>query len=603
MSSGEKTGRGRRRTISAVASVSKITTQGAKEAERPLDSKQPRLHLTDYLIKPVQRICKYPLLLRQLMPRSPCIEFGEVTVAVKDAIQVMRDVASSVDEARRKREAITKSSLIISRFILPSMSPSLSQSSPVPSTSPLHMLTSAFLLSLGPCLLSGSLDVMYYTPRQSFGQLQTITAKYLGIFLYSGGYLILSKVHKGKRYEPRHWFSLADFEVTGADSDEGPFSPLIFGIFYSDYHLQAMLPCSFRLSTKTIHFEMAAACQREKDIWLEAISDSRLQESTWCNEPLPSFKAAGKGMRSAEMRVDCLAPDMMHPILGSSDTELSASSIRRKKLTLRKSDITALQEMSRHPNRRSSTASIKSIFAPMGYDPDSICINRSLISGRLQTDHELEDVTSQVCLHARLQARLQDEVLFPQPLQQYNERSNFSRSSSAISVAGLARNRLSKQESLRVPRRKPRCDSMTTLEASQLPEVPPLPLSVRRSMKRLSLQALPTQRVSASSTSSTANNAPFTTSPWSSASASPLSRASSPLSPNHRGSMSFVRTVKGLFIRSGQMSPQSPTQLKSSDLKVDQPSPLLRRLTLQGTLRMSLRRRARRVASDEERLA
>jgi len=602
VSLGEKTGRGRRRTIAAVTSVSKPTTQGAKEAERPADSKQPRLHLMDYLIKPVQRICKYPLLLRQLILRSPCVEFSEVTMVVKDAIQVMRDVASSVDEARRKREAITKSSLIMSRFILPPMSPSLSPSSPVSSTSSLHMLTSAFLLSLGPCLLSGSLDVMYYTPRQSFGQLQTITAKYLGIFLYSGGYLILSKVHKGKRYEPRHWFSLADFEITGADSDEGPF-PTDFRYLYFDNHLQAMLPCSFQLSTKAIHFEMAAACQREKDIWLEAISDSRLQESTWCNEPLPSFKIAGKGMRSAEMRVDCLTPDMTHPILGSSDTELSASSIRRKKLTLRKSDIIALQEMSRHPNRRSSTASIKSIFAPMAYDPDSICINRSLISGRLQTDHELEDVTSQVCLHARLQARLQDEVLFPQPLQQYSERSNFSRSSSAISVAGLARNRLSKQESLRVPRRKPRCDSMTTLEASPPPEVPPLPLSVRRSMKRFSLQALPTQRVSASSTSSTANNVPFTASSWSSASTSPLSRESSPLSRSHRGSKSFARTVKGLFIRSGQLSPQSPTQLKLGDLKVDQPSPLLRRLTLQGTLRMSLRRRARRVAPDEEKLA
>lgn len=220
MSIGEKTGRGRRRTIAAVTSVSKPVTQGAKEVERQADSKQPRLHLMDYLIKPVQRICKYPLLLRQLILRSPCVEFSEVTVVVKDAIQVMRDVAFSVDEARRKREAITKSSLIMSRFILPSMSPSLSPSSPV---SPLQMLTSAFLLSLGPCLLSGSLDVMYYTPRQSFGQLQTLTAKYLGIFLYSGGYLILSKVHKGKRYEPRHWFSLADFEITGADSDEGPF--------------------------------------------------------------------------------------------------------------------------------------------------------------------------------------------------------------------------------------------------------------------------------------------------------------------------------------------------------------------------------------------
>ena len=213
----------RRRTMSTVTSVSKLATQSAKDVERPADSKQPRLLFTDYLIKPVQRICKYPLLLRQLMPRSPCIEPGDATVAIRDAIQVMRDVASSVDEARRKREAMTKSSLIISRFVLPPPSPSLNQSSPVSSASPLLVLTPAFLLSLGPCLLSGSLDVMYHTPRQSFGQLQTITAKYLGIFLYSGGYLILSKVLKGKRYEPRHWFSLANFEITGADSDEGPF--------------------------------------------------------------------------------------------------------------------------------------------------------------------------------------------------------------------------------------------------------------------------------------------------------------------------------------------------------------------------------------------
>jgi len=213
----------RRRTMSTVTSVSKLATQSAKDVECPADSKQPRLLFTDYLIKPVQRICKYPLLLRQLMPRSPCIEPGDATVAIRDAIQVMRDVASSVDEARRKREAMTKSSLIISRFVLPPPSPSLNQSSPVSSASPLLVLTPAFLLSLGPCLLSGSLDVMYHTPRQSFGQLQTITAKYLGIFLYSGGYLILSKVLKGKRYEPRHWFSLANFEITGADSDEGPF--------------------------------------------------------------------------------------------------------------------------------------------------------------------------------------------------------------------------------------------------------------------------------------------------------------------------------------------------------------------------------------------
>ncbi|KAJ3566314.1 hypothetical protein NP233_g7080 [Leucocoprinus birnbaumii] len=578
--SGGQTEYKRRRTVSAVNPAPSLTTQPTKEQDVPADPKQQRLAFADYLIKPVQRICKYPLLLQQLMPKKS-FEPGEVTIAISDAIQVMRDVASSVDEARRRREVITKSSLIISRFALPPSSPNPSTVSP---TSPALTLTPAFLSSLGPCLLSGTLDVMYYTPRRSFGHLQTITAKYLGIFLYSGGYLILAKIHKGKRYEPRHWFSLANFEMD-VDSEE------------------AMLPCSFRLSSRTIHFEFAAACQRERDIWIEAISNSKEHESTWCNEPLPSFKAVGKGIRPGDLRTDGLTPtSSAHAVPGASDTEVSTPSIRRRKLTLRKSDTAALQDQSRQPNRRSSTASIKSIFTPMGHDPNSIYINRSLLSGRLLIDHELHDVASQVCLSARLQATLHDEALFPQP-SKYAERSGFSRSHSAISVAGLAKNRLSKQESLRVPRRKPRCDSVTTVSAQPLPEVPPLPLSARRSGKRLSLQTLPPRQsittpapLSAMSTTS-GYNTPLTAPAAVSAASNPLSRPSSPLSLTRRGSNTFVRSVKGLFTRSGQSSPQSPSHLRTDDIKKEQPStpPLLRRLTL----RKSLRRRARSVAPDD----
>ncbi|KXN89580.1 hypothetical protein AN958_05447 [Leucoagaricus sp. SymC.cos] len=578
----------RRRTMSAVTLGS---TPSTKESDRLVDTKQPRLVFTDYLIKPVQRICKYPLLLQQLTPKSALFESGEATLVIEDAIQVMRGVASSVDEARRKREAITKSSLIISRFVLPPPSPSLNSGSPISPTAPGHTLAPTFLSSLGPCLLAGSLDVMYYTPRQSLGQIQAITAKYLGVFLYSGGYLILAKIHKGKKYEPRHWFPLTDFEATRVEDDE------------------AMLPYSFRLSSETIIFDLAAACQKERDIWMEAMSNSRKQESTRRNAPLPSFKLVGKGGRSSDLRSEGLTANTpAYPVPGASDTEVSAPSFRadsrRRKLTLRKSDIAALQDQSRHPNRRSSTASIKSIFAPMGHDPDSIYINRSLVSGRLQIDHELQDVASQVCLSARLQ------VLFPQPSQQYNERSGFSRSNSAISVAGLARNRLSKQESLRIPRRKYRCDSMTAFEAQLPPDVPPLPLSARRSGKRLSLQALPPRSLimtavdsahplstSPTPTGTSLFDLPLSAPASSSMSSNPLSRPSSPLSLNRPESKhKFVRSMKGFFARSGSTSPESPSNLRSGDAKVEHQPPLLRRLTMKKTSR----RRSRSVAPDEE---
>lgn len=55
----------------------------------------------------------------------------------------------------------------------------------------------------------------------SLGQNSNIKVKYLGAFLYPGGYLVLVKVSRGKKYEPRHWFSLADFEVSDVDDEGG----------------------------------------------------------------------------------------------------------------------------------------------------------------------------------------------------------------------------------------------------------------------------------------------------------------------------------------------------------------------------------------------
>lgn len=214
----------RRRTISLTSAGNKSTFRSAKEGYRALDKSQSRLAFVDYLIKPVQRICKYPLLLERLKPKSLLVGSDDVVFTIENAIQIMRSVATSVDEAHHRREAFAKSSLIISRLILPPASPLPSPTSGVAvQQSLVHTLTSPFLSSLGPCLLAGSLDVLSYSPYNSIEDFSSLTAKYLGVFLYSGGYIILAKIHKGKKYEPRHWFSLADFEITGGDREEGWF--------------------------------------------------------------------------------------------------------------------------------------------------------------------------------------------------------------------------------------------------------------------------------------------------------------------------------------------------------------------------------------------
>lgn len=187
------------------------------------DKGSRRLAFADYLIKPIQRICKYPLLLDQLKggKGARALSTGylgarpDVNVVVESASQAMRHVASAVDEARHRQDVAMQSSLIVSR-IFPTNPTSSQSSSSFPT---FQSLTPSFFTSLGICLLAGSLDVMHY--QSSNGSAANINAKYLGAFLYLGGYLILVKVTRGKVYEPRHWFPLSDFDIFDLEEDDG----------------------------------------------------------------------------------------------------------------------------------------------------------------------------------------------------------------------------------------------------------------------------------------------------------------------------------------------------------------------------------------------
>ncbi len=206
----------RRRSTSTLCSEVKPSTQPIK-----FDTRRQKLIFSDYLIKPTQRICKYPLLLEQIKPKKTFTVSDDVRSAITDAIKVMQGVAASVDDAYYQREVSVKSSLIASRFVSTPGSPGLHSAKL--SSSPSHSLTSPFLSSLGDCLLTGSLDIMHSSPQRSFQDVLSITAKYLGAFLYPGGYLILAKISKGKRYEPQHWFSIADFVVNEDGDDQGSY--------------------------------------------------------------------------------------------------------------------------------------------------------------------------------------------------------------------------------------------------------------------------------------------------------------------------------------------------------------------------------------------
>lgn len=178
---------------------------------RRAQSQVGRLKFLDYLIKPVQRICKYPLLLSQL--RRKRAVGGYVEDPVERACQAMKYVCTLVDEASMRQAHLVKSGLILSRIMQSVPSAPISPTSGPQEERPLQ-LTHEFMSSLGVCLLAGGLDVVHHT--------SCVPAKYLGAFMYVGGYMVLVKVGKnGRVYEPKYWFSLDAFELIDAEEDDG----------------------------------------------------------------------------------------------------------------------------------------------------------------------------------------------------------------------------------------------------------------------------------------------------------------------------------------------------------------------------------------------
>ena len=172
-----------------------------------------RLKFLDYLIKPIQRICKYPMLLDQLKPKPVAFHTSRTTELVEQANVAMRTVVTRVDRASEKQAHRLRSILIASRLVAscPTSPISLDGSAERPS-----QLSPEFLQSLGACLVAGALDVVYHS---SNGGVRT---KYLAAFLYVGGYLVLAKVPKGgKVYEAKHWFPLAGFQILDETEDNG----------------------------------------------------------------------------------------------------------------------------------------------------------------------------------------------------------------------------------------------------------------------------------------------------------------------------------------------------------------------------------------------
>ena len=208
----------------------------------------------------------------------------------------------------------------------------------------------------------------------------------------------------------------------------------------------ALLPYSFRLSNQGHEFEIAASCQREKQVWMDALRGSLEATSPWPPGTAPSSlepaSAAIEDHLQVDEQVSALPtiqsiPEIEIPHKPGSGSPSSPSPLQRQKSAPR-AEFSASRGLSEpSPSRRESATSLKNIFGPV-IDPDAVTVTRSSPQARSIVDALLGDVFSTACHSARSYAEAHSESLFHV----------------SPTFGAAARSRLTKRESVHVRRRR-----------------------------------------------------------------------------------------------------------------------------------------------------
>ncbi|KAI8579353.1 hypothetical protein K450DRAFT_280976 [Umbelopsis ramanniana AG] len=205
-------------------------------------SASTRLHLDDYLIKPIQRICRYQLLLKEILKSTDMasLEYEKL----KHAYDIMQTIVTSVDERKNQRDLADRSQVFLDRL------------------EDDWRLAKSFVSSLGNISMSGALEVTYAADR-----LSATKTRYMGCFLYST-YMIIVKAKKNSIYEAKHWFPINIFEVRDLPDTEG------------------LSLSSFMLVSNGHMFEFSASCQQEKILWMKSLRSNILSSQLTIEEAM-----------------------------------------------------------------------------------------------------------------------------------------------------------------------------------------------------------------------------------------------------------------------------------------------------------------------------
>ncbi|ORZ00570.1 hypothetical protein BCR43DRAFT_146463 [Syncephalastrum racemosum] len=231
----------KRRATSSTINTSS-TLDNTPSSPSPFTSSVQRLQFEDYLIKPVQRVCRYELLLREILRYTDSDTQG--TSELTAALDLMRSVVSEIDTVKYERDIKERTDRFVQRLDGD------------------WRIKRDLVANLGDLVIGGALDVTYTYLGQNMTK-----PRYLGCFVFPS-YMILVRPKKVTVYEPKHWFPLRQAELHEDCDDE----------------------CNFVIRCKKHTFSFSASCNQEKQLWIKRLREAmEAQQSPQAEMIVPSL--------------------------------------------------------------------------------------------------------------------------------------------------------------------------------------------------------------------------------------------------------------------------------------------------------------------------
>ncbi|KAI9011413.1 hypothetical protein BC832DRAFT_590639 [Gaertneriomyces semiglobifer] len=186
-----------------------------------------KLDVKDYLIKPVQRLCRYPLLLHEIIRNTPAeaAPFQDLLAAHT----VMQTVALEIDSAKWRMENMQRTDRFFTRL-----------------EGPIHGIPSR--LDIGDIVISGAL---YVANHDQYSH----KLRYRGVFVFPD-YIFVVKPRRVTAYTLKLCLALTSCEFRILAAHESPF------------------PNAWRLtySNNGIYYDFGSYSEKERYVWVDVLS-------------------------------------------------------------------------------------------------------------------------------------------------------------------------------------------------------------------------------------------------------------------------------------------------------------------------------------------